>query len=114
MECMTLLPSIDTVVRQYLPIILDAAGNFNDADKLRCLKPVSTLDSVVVACKELSSISHEDPVWIFMIEDLTFWTEAAVWAAVRNDSLLFTAHIDRAHAVLRDGLDIIDKERVLN
>lgn len=111
---MTLLPSIDTVVREYLPVVLDAAGQPDNANRLRDLEPVLTIDSVRVACRELSGIGTEDPIWIFVIEDLTFWTEAAVWAAVRNDSLLFTAHIDRAHAVLRDGLDIIDKERVLN
>lgn len=111
---MTLLPSIDTVVRQYIPVVLDAAGQPDNANKLRDLEPVLTMDTVRVACRELSNISHEDPVWIFVIEDLAFWTEAAVWAAVRKDSPSFTAHIDRAHAVLRDGLDIIQTERVLN
>jgi hypothetical protein len=111
---MTLLPSVDTVVRQYIPVVLDAAGQSDNADKLRALQPVLTIDSVKIACKELSSISHEDPIWIFVIEDLIFWTEAAVWAAVFNDFLSFTAHIDRAHAVLQDGLDILYKERMLN
>jgi hypothetical protein len=111
---MILLPSVDTVVRQFIPIVLDAAGSPDNADKLRGLEPVLTLDSVKIACKELSSMSHKDPVWVFVIEDLAFWTELAIWAAVRNDSRMFTANIDRAHAVLRDGLDILHKERVLN
>jgi hypothetical protein len=111
---MTLLPSIDTVVREYIPVVLDAAGQPGDADKLRDLNPILTIDSVRSACRELSAISHDDPVWVFVIEDLTFWTEAALWAAVRKDSPSFTAHIDRAHAILRDGLDILCKERALN
>jgi hypothetical protein len=111
---MTLLPSVDTVVRQFMPVVLDAAGQPENANRFRGLQPVLTIDSVKIACKELSSISHEDPVWIFVIEDLAFWIEAAAWAAVRNDHRQFTTSIDRAHTVLRDGLDIFDKDRVLN
>jgi len=97
-----------------MPVVLDAAGKPENANRFRGLAPVLTIDSVKIACKELSNISHEDPIWVFVIEDLAFWVEVAVWAAVRNDSPSFTASIDRAHAILRDGLDILIKERVLN
>jgi hypothetical protein len=111
---MTLLPSVDTVVRQFIPVVLDATGSPDNASKLRGLEPVLTVDSVKIACKELSNISHEDPIWLFVIEDLTFWVETAAWAAVRNDSPSFMDSIDRAHAILRDGLSILGRERVLN
>jgi len=111
---MTLLPSIDTVVRQFMPIVLDAAGESENANKFRDLEPILTIDSAKLACKELSNVSHEDPVWIFVIEDLAFWIEAAVWAAVRNDRISFVTDIDRAHAILCDGLDVLNRERILS
>jgi len=111
---MTLLPNVDTVVRQFMPVVLDAAGQHDSAARFRGLQPVLTIDSVKTACRELSNLSHDDPNWIFVIEDLTFWIQSAAWAAVKNDSPLFTSSIDKAHAVLRDGLDILVKERVLN
>lgn len=111
---MILLPTVDTVVRQFMPIVLDAAGQYDSATKFRDLQPILTIDSVKTACQELSNLSHDDPNWIFVIEDLTFWIESAAWAAVKNDSLLFTSSIDKAHAVLRDGLDVLIKGRVLN
>jgi len=111
---MTLLPTVDTVLRQFMPVVLDAAGQPDNAARFRDLEPVLTIDSVKTACRELSNLSTNDPVWIYVIDDLTFWIESAAWAAVRNDSPLFTSSIDKAHAVMRDGLDILVKDRVLN
>ena len=110
----TLLPSVDTVVRQFIPVVLEATGSLDNAEKLRQLEPVVNLQSVKLACKALSSISHHDPIWIFTIDDLIFWTESAVWAAFRNDSYLFTTSINKAHTILKDGLDILQKETLPN
>ena len=111
---MTLLPTVDTVVRQFMPVVLDAAGQPDNANRFRDLEPILTVQSVKTACREMSDLSHENLDWLYVFEDLTFWIETAAWAAVKNDSPLFTSSIDRAHAVLRDGLDIFSKDRLLN
>lgn len=104
---MILLPSIDTVVRQYMPTVLDAAGKDKNAQRLRALEPFLEVEAVKRACFELKnlSITHDNPIWVYTIDDLVFWVEAALWAAIRNDIKSFEVYVNQANAVLLSGLD---------
>jgi hypothetical protein len=112
---MTLLPSIDAVVRQYMPTVLDAAGKDKNAQRLRELEPVLEIGAIRKACFEIKnlSITHDNPVWVYTIDDFAFWIEAALWAAIRNDFKSFEIYVNQANAVLLEGLDQLFQNRLL-
>lgn len=109
----TLIPQADAVVRDFIPTILESHGSYELAEKLRNLDPIMNHESLTRACNILrkldiyygDDINVSDPNWGRLVQDLAFWSEAAVWAAHRSDAISFRDYIMKAHAVIMDGLD---------
>ena len=45
--------------------------------------------------------------WREVVADCSFWTEAAVLAALRNDASAFAHHVGRADRAMRQGLSLL-------
>lgn len=93
----TSIPEADSVVRQFLPCVLDAAGLENSAQRLRDLEPILTSEGIMFACDVLRQLQsrEQDPVWSTVIEECLFWCEAAVWAVTQGEMEEFREYIDR-------------------
>ncbi len=102
-----LIPQADAVVRDFVPTVLESGGSHSAAARLRKLEPISDSKSLTRACRILRAldIPHEDPEWSSLVQDLAFWSEAAIWAAQRDDAISFRDHIMKAHATIMLGLD---------
>jgi hypothetical protein len=108
-ESMKLLPEADKVVRGCLPAVLDAVGRPRQARSLRELSPLSDRESIVAACGELRRVRIapvDDAVWEAVIEEASFWCEAAVLAALRHDVSAFRHHVGKATEAMRAGLPV--------
>lgn len=110
---MELLPEADKVVRTFLPVVLDAAGRPECARKLRSADPIRNVRNVIAAAIKLRSLTDfisvedVDPRWELVIEDSLFWTEAAVWAAVRKNAREFSDCVKRATESMKGGLPLV-------
>lgn len=107
---MRLLPEADKVVRDHLPMVLEAMGHEDGARSLRDLDPLSDRESIVAAIgglKAVRIVPVEAAVWRAVVEEASFWCEAAVLAALRNDAGAFRHHVEKATAAMRSGLPIV-------
>jgi hypothetical protein len=88
---MELLPQADSMIRQLVPGVLDVAGLKEYAEELRGLDVLSCECGVFRACGMLQAIrvSEIPPDWTDVIEDTTFWAEAALWATTISDLELY-------------------------
>lgn len=104
---MELLTQADKVVRDFLPELLDAAGEELGARSLRRLGPVDGPASAEQACgllRELRDLEALQPEWHGVVRECSFWTEAAVMAALRGDASAFAHHVGRANRAMARGL----------
>jgi len=103
---MQLLPEAYSVVKQFLPVVLEAAGKSESADYLRKVSPLNDNSDVIELCHFLKNIKDEpihSAIWELVLEDVIFYSEAAIWAAMRGNLKLFNLHLQQAHQVMRDS-----------
>ena len=78
-----LLPEADAVVRHFVPCVLEAAGLKESANNLRALEPFTSQNDFLQCFEILENVQKPfERVWIPVIEDILFWTKAAVCAWV--------------------------------
>lgn len=102
---MELLPEADSVVRQFMPCLMEAAGLRQEASDLKRLEPIECLPSLKRACLLLNRIGKEShgTGWDEVITDAVFWGEAALWAALKGDLQNFIHHVERMRRILETG-----------
>lgn len=112
---MSMIPETDRVIRNFLPTVLDAAGQSGYAQELRDLSPIHDLKSIIAAANRLQDLSEFiqmegqdiDPRWKCLVEDSLFWCEAAACAAIRDDSKAFRDHVHRTMETIREGSSLV-------
>ena len=107
---MELMTQADRVVREHLPQVLEAAGEQLSARSLRSLRPLEDAADVAAAVSvlgEIRALGATDSEWESVVEEASFWCEAAVLAAVRGDASAFRHHVGKADAAMRDGLHLV-------
>ena len=98
----------DRVVRDILPAMLDASGSGTGAQGLRGLGPLNGPLGAAAAVSALRALAGAAPeAWREVVADCSFWTEAAVLAALRNDASAFAHHVGRADRAMRQGLSLL-------
>lgn len=73
-----LLFEADLVIRDFIPTAFSLIGKLDLADNLRNLKPIESIRAIHTALKLLENQSSPE------LDDLCFWCEAAIWAAIDN------------------------------
>lgn len=99
-----LLSGADKVVRDSLPVLLEAAGSATAADLLRGLPALSDEGAALRSVEALRGVRGAADC--DALEDAIFWSEAAVCAALRGDARAFRDHVRRANAALERGLPV--------
>jgi hypothetical protein len=106
---MELLPEADSVVRQFIACVMDAAGLKREAAHIRKLPPVQCQRSLVQAARSLArarSKGVKPGPWKQIVEDTLFFGSAALWAALRGDEAAFNECSDRMHQSIKgSGLE---------
>jgi hypothetical protein len=97
-----LLFEADCVIRDFVPVVFDAAGWPDVAQKLRTLPPLENRRAIIDAFEYLDALQSEPPneAWAEAIEDCCFWCEAAVWSAIQDDRMSFEYYLNRAQSAL--------------
>ncbi len=103
---MEMLPEADSVVRQLMPSVFDAAGMAAHAERLRSIGVLSAGDAMAAleVLAEATDSSSADPVWAEPVAEATFWGTAALWAAHDGDQGTFDYAVRMVMSVLRGGL----------
>lgn len=112
---MNIIPETDRVIRDFLPLMLQAAGHSESASQLRSLDPIENSDGIVIASGRLEELAlyvqlESDSIdgrWQPIIEDALFWCKAAMWAAARQDLASFRDHLVRLNKSMSDGMELI-------
>lgn len=91
-----------------MPAFLNAVGQSHRALKFQNLSPLSDINSIKIACRELSELSCGN---YDILEDLYYWVETAAWAAIKNDPDRFKFSIDSAHSIIYDELLKINNQK---
>jgi len=100
---MELLPEADSVVRQFIACVMDAAGLKREAAYIRKLPPVQCQQSLVQAARTLArarSKGAKPGPWKQIVEDTLFFGSAALWAALQGNQASFDTHTQRMKASL--------------
>lgn len=85
---MSVLDQVDHLIRDLVPTFLDSAGLIPSAELMRRLPQIKTGRAAFMATKvlkQLNDITVNDPAWLPLVKEVSFWTEAALWMAVQND-----------------------------
>jgi hypothetical protein len=92
----------DCVIRDFVPVVFDAAGWSDVAQKIRALPPLENAEAIIEAFEYLDMLQGEPPseAWAEAIQDCCFWCEAAVWAAIREEHSSFNDYMERAQRAL--------------
>lgn len=91
---MKLMVEADNVVRQLVPAILENNGEKEEAKRLRYGPRLNT-KSAKSMCRLLASIDIDKS-----LKHLTFWTEALIHSAVREDHLSFTMYVSQISSMI--------------
>ncbi len=99
------LPEIDALVRGVIPGVLDIAGLRPQAESLRKLKPITTLELLNNAGEALSWINSTDTEerWKSLLDEITFWSFALMASASQNDGDMFEFCTIKIQNVISDG-----------
>jgi hypothetical protein len=91
---MKLITEADDIIRNVVPAILESYGGVDEAKRLRH-GPRLNNKSAKSMCRLLASIETGDP-----LRYLTFWTEALIHSAIREDHLSFTMYVSKISTMI--------------
>lgn len=99
------LPEIDALVRGVIPGVLDIAGLRPQAESLRKLKPITTLELLNNAGEALSWVNEAETEerWKLILNEITFWSFALITAAEQNDRDMFEFCTFKIQNEISDG-----------
>jgi hypothetical protein len=106
---MKLFIQADKIVREFMPAMLYAAGDYGKAMVLRNLFPIENTETATMACDFLLNLefNHERCEWVTLIKDFSFWVEAAIRAATQEDPQSFKEYVEQATDTLNTNLSKI-------